>query len=294
MSCGQIALDRAGVKVDQYFASEIKPHAIKVTQHNYPNTIQIGPVETIVPEMFSGIKVDLLIGGSPCKGISRMNRNQEGLEHNESRLFWEYVRILQFLKQKNPDIKFLLENTHGNKESTRIITETLGVKPISINSSLVSAQNRPRYYWTNIEGVTKPKNRNITTRDVISQVHDPKLLVSPGRKKWILSSSGQKSIAKKYTRIDPYPKTGCLIARGHKTWNENYVSVGDTFRHLSRSELEALQTVPGGYTNPVTYSEAYELLGDGWTIDVIAYILQFQKIISDFKNLECVIHSIHE
>ena len=137
ISCGQIALERAGNQVRQYFASEIKPHAIKCTQSNYPNTIQLGSVLNVNSSDLP--KIDLLIGGSPCKGISRLNKNQEGLEHAESKLFWEYVRLLEEVKPKY----FLLENTHGNKEATEIITETLGVKPISINSKLVSAQNRP-------------------------------------------------------------------------------------------------------------------------------------------------------
>ena len=158
ISCGQIALERADYKVRQYFASEIKLHAIRCTQSNYPNTIQLGSVLNVKGSNLP--KIDLLIGGSPCKGISRLNKNQEGLEHSESKLFWEYVRLLEEVKPRY----FLLENTHGNKEATQIITETLGVKPISINSKLVSAQNRPRYYWTNIHGVTHTK----TTRSLKS------------------------------------------------------------------------------------------------------------------------------
>jgi DNA (cytosine-5)-methyltransferase 3A len=281
MSCGQIALDVSKIKVKNYFASEIKPTAIKVTQYNYPKTIQIGSVEFVTSQMFGNNKIDLLIGGSPCKGISRLNQNQSGLKHNESRLFWEYVRLLEELRKVNPKIKFLLENTHGNKEATNIITETLGVKPISINSKLVSAQNRPRYYWTNIEGVTQPEDLGWTTKDMIldrfktkSDTIDPKLIITEGRKKWLLSESGKKSVAKGYSRIDPFPKSGCLTANGHKKWNENYITYKDTFRYLSRQELEMLQTVPIGYTAPLTYEEAYDVLGDGWTVYVIAHILK--------------------
>jgi DNA (cytosine-5)-methyltransferase 3A len=212
ISCGQIALERAGFVVDEYFASEIKPHAIKCTKENYPNTKHIGSVIDIKSSDLP--KIDLLIGGSPCKGISRLNKNQEGLEHSESRLFWEYVRLLNELKPKY----FILENTHGNKEATNIITETLGVNPISINSKLVSAQNRPRYYWTNIPGVEQPKDKGITTKDVFDYNGE---LAHECRVKWLTNESGIKSVANGYTRVNPYPKSGCLTANGHKKWNEN-------------------------------------------------------------------------
>jgi DNA (cytosine-5)-methyltransferase 3A len=266
MSCGQIALERAGFKVNQYFASEIKPHAIKVTQHNFPNTIQLGSVLDVKASDLP--KIDLLIGGSPCKGISRLNKNQEGLEHSESRLFWEYVRLLNELKPKY----FLLENTHGNKEATKIITETLGVKPISSNSKLVSAQNRPRYYWTNIPGVEQPKDKGITTKDVLDydgQIADDR------RVKWLTNESGIKSIAKGYTRVNPFPKSGCLTANGHRKWNENYLLKDGVYRYLSQTELEKLQTLPIGYTNCLNYDEAYDCIGDGWTVDVIAHIFSY-------------------
>ena len=266
MSCGRIALERAGIKVNKYFASEIKPHAIKVTQHNYPNTIQLGDVTKVKGSDLP--KIDLLIGGSPCKGISRLNKNQEGLEHTESKLFWEYIRLLEEVKPKY----FLLENTHGNKEATEIITETLGVKPISINSKLVSAQNRPRYYWTNIPGVKKPTDKGITTIDVFDYSGQ---LADECRVKWLTSESGKKSVAKGYTRVNPYPKSGCLTANGHRKWNENYLLKDGVYHYLSQNELEKLQTLPIDYTNCLNYDEAYDVIGDGWTVDIIAHILKY-------------------
>jgi DNA (cytosine-5)-methyltransferase 3A len=215
-------------------------------------------------------KIDLLIGGSPCKGILRLNKNQEGLEHSESRLFWEYVRLLNELKPKY----FLLENTHGNKEATNIITETLGVKPISINSKLVSAQNRPRYYWTNILGVEQPKDKVITTKDVLD--YDGQI-ADDCRVKWFTNESGIKSIAKGYTRVNPFPKSGCLTANGHRKWNENYLLKDGVYRYLSQTELEKLQTLPIGYTNCLNYDEAYDCIGDGWTVDIIAHILGYAQ-----------------
>ena len=266
ISCGQIALERAGTKVYNYFASEIKPHAIKCVKENYPSTKHLGSVIDV--KAIDLPKIDLLIGGSPCKGISRLNKNQEGLEHSESRLFWEYVRLLNETKPKY----FLLENTHGNKEATNIISETLGVEPISINSKLVSAQNRPRYYWTNIPGVEQPKDRGITTKDVFD--YDGQI-ADDCRVRWLTNESGIKSIVKGYTRVNPFPKSGCLTANGHRKWNENYLLKDGVYRYLSKNELEKLQTLPIGYTSILNYDEAYDCIGDGWTVDIIAHILKY-------------------
>jgi len=285
ISCGQIALERAGIKVDNYYASEIKKSAIACTQSNYPNTNQLGDVRNIHYTKI-GIEVDLnpghtrfiekdidlFIGGSPCKGISTLNQKQEGLLHKESILFYEWLRVLREIQVENPDVKFLLENTHGNKVATDTITRELGVNPISINSRLVSAQNRPRYYWTNIKNISQPIDRNKTTIDVFDFSGE---LVDANRIKWIESESGKKSVASGYTRINPYPKSGCITANGHKKWNENYLLKNGEYRYLSQKELESLQTLPIGYTNCLSYEDAYDCIGDGWTVDVIAHIFSF-------------------
>jgi DNA (cytosine-5)-methyltransferase 3A len=265
ISCGQIALNRANIPYDNYYASEIKPHAIKCTLDNYPNTIQLGDILNLKGSDLP--KIDLLIGGSPCKGISRLNKNQEGLEHSESRLFWEYIRLLDEVKPKY----YLLENTHGNKEATNTITETLGIKPISINSKLVSAQNRPRYYWTNIPDIKQPIDKGITTNDIFDYSG---VLADECRVKWLNSESGKKSVKNGYTKVNPYPKSGCLTALGHKKWNENYLYRDGVYRYLSQTEIEKLQTLPVGYTKILSYDEAYDCIGDGWTVDVIAHILK--------------------
>ncbi len=265
ISCGQIALNKANIQYDNYYASEIKPHAIKCTLDNYPNTIQLGDILNIKGSDLP--KIDLLIGGSPCKGISRLNKNQEGLEHSESRLFWEYIRLLDEVKPKY----YLLENTHGNKEATNTITETLGINPISINSKLVSAQNRPRYYWTNIPDIKKPLDKGITTNDIFDYSG---VLADECRVKWLNSESGKKSVKNGYTKVNPYPKSGCLTALGHKKWNENYLYRDGVYKFLSQTEIEKLQTLPVGYTKILSYNEAYDCIGDGWTVNVIAHILK--------------------
>jgi DNA (cytosine-5)-methyltransferase 3A len=145
LSCGQIALNRVGIKYDKYYSSEIDKHAIKVTQHNYPNTIQLGDVTKIKGSDLP--KIDLLFGGSPCQSFSSAG-TRTGFD-GKSGLFWEYVRVLDEVKPTY----FLLENVVMKKEWEKIITDVLGVEPIKINSSLVSAQNRVRLYWTNIPNV---------------------------------------------------------------------------------------------------------------------------------------------
>ena len=160
ISCGQIALERAGIKVSNYFASEIDKNAIKVTQHNYPSTIQLGSVIDVKAENLS--KIDLLIGGSPCQGFSFMG-NQLNFDDPRSKLFFEYLRLL---KECNPTY-FFLENVKMRREYQDTISKELGVEPILIDSGLVSAQHRERLYWTNISNITQPNNKNILLKDIL-------------------------------------------------------------------------------------------------------------------------------
>lgn len=162
MSCGQIALNRADIPYSNYYASEIDKYAIKVTQHNYPNTIQLGDVTEIKSSDLP--QIDLLIGGSPCQGFSFAGK-QLNFEDPRSKLFFEFVRLLRECKPKF----FLLENVKMKKEYQDVISEHLGVEPIEINSALVSAQNRKRLYWTNIPGVTIPNDKGILLRDIVHE-----------------------------------------------------------------------------------------------------------------------------
>ena len=165
MSCGQIALNRANIPYDNYYASEIDKHAIKVTQHNYPDTIQLGDVTEIKSSDLP--QIDLLIGGSPCQGFSFAGK-QLNFEDPRSKLFFEFVRLLKECKPKF----FLLENVKMKKEYQDVISEHLGVEPIEINSALVSAQNRKRLYWTNIPGVTIPNDKGILLKDIVHENKD--------------------------------------------------------------------------------------------------------------------------
>lgn len=173
MSCGQIALNRAGIEYDNYFASEIKPHAIKVTQHNYPNTIQLGDVTKIKGSDLP--KIDLLIGGSPCQDFSSANKEKLGLDGIKSGLFYEYLRLLKEVMPKY----YLLENVAMDDFSYQAISEMMGTYPTNINSELLSAQLRQRSYWTNIgpesfdlfgnrySMIPQPQNKNITFQSIL-------------------------------------------------------------------------------------------------------------------------------
>ena len=154
MSCGQIAINKLGIKDYTYYASEIDKYAISITQKNFPNTIQVGDITKLSGNEFSNI--DLMLAGSPCQGFSFAG-NQLAFDDPRSKLFFEFVRLLKKIKPKY----FLLENVRMKKEYLNIITQHLGVEPILINSSLLSAQSRQRYYWTNIPNVTQPKDKGI-------------------------------------------------------------------------------------------------------------------------------------
>lgn len=189
MSCGAIALREAGIKVKQYFASEIDKAAIIQATHNFPDTIQLGSVVNLSAANLP--KIDLLIGGSPCQGFSFAGK-QMNFKDPRSVLFFEYVRILNEIRAYNPDVKFLLENVRMRAEYENVISSHLGLQPVAINSSLVSAQNRLRLYWTNIlttttphlfgetvfTAIPQPKDKGIYLRDVLDDVADTRFFLS--------------------------------------------------------------------------------------------------------------------
>lgn len=162
ISCGQLALQRAGIKVDRYLASEVDKYAIKITQKNFPDTEQLGDVKNVWAKNLP--KIDLLIGGSPCQDLSIAKVGRKGLDGERSGLFWHYVRLLRTCKPKY----FLLENVASmSKDNKQKITEVLGVEPIMINSALVSAQQRKRLYWTNIPHITQPEDKGLVLADIL-------------------------------------------------------------------------------------------------------------------------------
>jgi site-specific DNA-cytosine methylase len=269
MSCGQIALERNGIKVDKYYASEIKKHAIKVTQFNYPNTIQLGDVNGIDVKKLP--KIDLLIGGSPCQNISplrNISKKNKGIYDTKSKLFFSYYNILNTLKPKY----FLLENVNGHKESINAISQWLGVEPIRINSSLVSFQKRERLYWTNIPNITILADKNISFQDCKETDFE---ICKQYKVKRTSSREGMwgNGINGKCPNVTYRDKLNCLTCKQDRWNNAGLVEFEDFCRYLTVKECEMAQTVPVGYTQCLTRAQAYDVLGDGWTVDVISHIL---------------------
>jgi len=270
MSCGQLALQRAGIQVENYFAAEIDKYAIKVTQANFPGTVQLGDVTAIDPDSLPDI--DILIGGSPCQGFSFAGK-QLNFDDPRSKLFWEYVRLLKALKPKY----FLLENVKMKKESMNVITEALGVEPVFINSNLVSAQNRQRYYWTNIPVDKLPDDKGIVLADILEDGHvdrDKSHCIDAN----YFKGGNLKSYFEKHRRQLVFSKDGmCHV--GDAGISDKYAYVNRVYHPdgkgpLTPLECERLQTVPEGYTNHVSNTQRYKMLGNAWTVDVVSHIMK--------------------
>ena len=360
MSCGRIALDRLGIKVDNYYASEIDKYAMKVSEANYPDIIQIGDVTKINYDELP--QIDLIMGGSPCQGFSFAGK-QLAFDDPRSALFFCFWRAVKHLKPKY----FLLENVRMKKEYLDVITEYMGVEPIMINSALVSAQNRVRYYWTNIPGIEQPEQRGIVLRDILetntsneylagenlqknykggnqlnpnyksqantihdtegksgticagthgyangyvvdkpNKIHDiPKNVLKDnerqrrvygenGKSPTLLARSDSPKIMKE-THDTPKQVGTAVDINGHDQIKRVYSEGGKSptlttcggghrepkvaidnvyWRKLTPVECERLQTVPDNYTNHVSNTQRYKMLGNGWTIETIAHILK--------------------
>jgi DNA (cytosine-5)-methyltransferase 3A len=340
MSCGQQALERAGIKVDNYFASEIDKYAIQVTMVNYPNTIQLGSVVNVNGKDLP--KIDLLIGGSPCqsfsfagkrKGMSTKDEQEiltlnhylelksEGFEfEGQSYLFWEYMRLLNEIKPKY----FLLENVMMGEKWEKILSKAIGVKPIMINSALLSAQNRQRLYWTNIglkpQGlfgdldsiIDQPKDKGVLLKDVLELYVSDKYFISNKmistfeihKERHLEKGSGFGFSPKNEDDKANCLRTNAVVCptdnmikiyggdfrydegyrwrEGGKTGTlctnaESFAKINSQIRRLTPIECERLQTVNDNYTNHVSDSQRYKMLGNGWTVDVIVHILNYIK-----------------
>lgn len=334
ISCGRVALKRAGIKVDAYYASEIEKGSIAIAVSNYPDTIEIGDVSKVSYQDgvlhtengdFKVGHIDLLIGGSPCTDFSSigyvngmksgqteilsltqyLELKEQGVHFDgQSYLFWEYVRILH---EVNPEY-FLLENVVMAKRWQKIIDETMELAPIQINSSLLSAQNRPRLYWTNIKNVTLPTDKGVILKDIFDKKASKKDVSG--------CQTIQRSFPKLVSKYGYIPEKfnsyniteikdkACALSRGsmvtsscatlmfvkcsdgvhsvvNKVMDGVYpVKLRDGYynlRRLNLLEMERLQTLPDGYTNVdgVGSQKRSAAIGNGWTVDVIAYILSY-------------------
>lgn len=312
ISSGRVALERVGIPVEKYYASEIDKYAIQITQKNYPDTIQLGDVNNFnswqIPE------IDLLIGGSPCQDLSIAKQDRKGLDGERSGLFWKYVDCLKKFKPKY----FLLENVASMpKEAKEIITNILGVEPTLINSALLSAQQRKRLYWTNIPNITQPKDKGVCLKDILisglpCDVKNKGYEISK-----LCIDKSQSLLARDYKGFGNQIMSGVLEpirigaigkgGQGERIYSIKGKSVslsansggrgaktglykidlpdGDyEIRKLHPIECERLQTLPDNYTAyginnenkivSISNSQRYKCLGNGWTVDVIAHIFR--------------------
>lgn len=282
ISCGRIALERAGITIDRYVAFEIDENAIKISKKNYPDIEQYGDVKTADFKQFKGF--DIILAGFPCQDLSCNKANREGLKGKRSGLFWELVRAIDEVKPKY----FLVENNYKMPAADlEIITQTLGVNPILINSLKLSAQSRNRLYWTNIPEVKQPEEKVINVIDILEDVKRENLIAETtfnGReniterqnKLMRIGTIGKGGQAERVYSI--FGKTANLCAngggRGAKTGL--YLIDGEV-RKLTPLEAERAQTLPDNYTQGVSEVARYRAIGNGWTVDVIAHILSFIK-----------------
>jgi DNA-cytosine methyltransferase len=300
MSCGQIALNKLGIEYDNYYACEIDKHAITVTKKNYPNTIHLGDVRDINSETFGDNKIDLIIGGSPCQGFSFAGK-QLNFDDPRSALFFEYVRLL---KELNPKY-FLLENVKMRKEYEDVITDFLGVDPVFIDSKSLTPQTRKRLYWTNIPNTTHPPQIVTEFDSIIEKTHPithnmieyldkfpllkqngDKLTHPEATKKGYVEAGLYEGIDLSFpnskTRRGRYMKewSNCLTASSHDLGVVVKHEGKLIWRRFTPVECERFQTVPDNYTSVkdengndlISDSQRYKMLGNGWTVDVIAHI----------------------
>lgn len=256
ISCAFVAMERANIPVKTYTAFEIDKYAIKVSQSNNPKIVQKGDVKTLKEK----IECDILIGGSPCTDLSIAKKGREGLKGQFSALFYEYIRIKKLLNPK----WFILENVASMREEDKqTITQEIGVEPIMIDASLVSAQRRKRYFWTNIP-TTLPTDKHIVLSDVLQKDVDEKYFIHTD-----LSGNGQ---ACRVYKTDGKSVTLNSNGGGWGGKTGLYL-VNNRIRRLTPIECERLQGLPDDYTAGISDTQRYKCCGNAFNVDVIAHIL---------------------
>ena len=288
ISCGKLALERAGFTNFTYYASEIDKNAIKCSQDNHKDIIRLGDVTKV--SYSNGVlhsengdfkvgKIDLLIGGSPCQSFSAMaawSGNNNDLD-GKSKLFYEYLRILKEIQSENPSVKFLLENVRMRKDSKQQLDKYLGTMGVEFNSSLVSYQIRTRFYWTNWFWQL-PNDKHISYQDY-KQTDDLdayKVNQTASRLRMWNDGKGRNSTGS-CANVTNARKIFCVTTKQDRCPNSGLVAHGDFCRYLTRSELEQAQTLPINYTKSLSYHQAQAVIGNGWTVDAVAHIFSYLK-----------------
>ena len=274
ISCARMALKKANIPVKHYYASEIDKYAITASQKNHPEIKQLGNVKDIKS---IDIPIDILIGGSPCQDLSVAKKDRKGLEGDRSSLFWEYVRIKDLCKPK----WFILENVASMRDKDRdTITKALGVQPVMFCASLVSAQRRKRYFWTNIP-FTLPTDRNIVINDILVSDADDKYFIKRELKQnnsiqnRVYSPDGKTPTLLCHHIPKVSPVVGRILGRRLKDGDQkdNVIIEDKRIRRLTPIECERLQGLPDNYTEGISETQRYKCLGNAFNVDVVAHIL---------------------
>tara|TARA_R110000868_G_scaffold381867_1_gene648309 strand:+ start:109 stop:1023 length:915 start_codon:yes stop_codon:yes gene_type:complete len=285
MNTGRQALENCGFKVDKYYSSEIKPYAIELTQHHFPDTIQVGDVTKWREWDIEWSKVDLVLSGSPCQDLSAAG-NRKGINGKKSSLFFVFIEMLEHIKKLNPKVIFFQENVgSANKLDIGIMSRALGVYPVRMNSELVVAASRDRYYWSNIRtketmfdlvtDIPEPKDRGIFFQDILIDGYTDRK-----KARAILESEERQLVSKDklYRRYTTIGMTNLIFDNPEFKPNENV-------RILNKIELCRLQGFPDDYCDILTRNKAASLLGDGWTLPIVEHFFTF---LTFEKSLESV------
>lgn len=281
MNTGRQALENVGIKVDKYYSSEIKSYAIELTQHHFPDTIQLGDITKWKDWDIDYKSIDLVLSGSPCQDLSiggGLGYGRAGINGNRSNLFFVFVEILEHIKSLNPKVLFLQENVgSASTLDIGIMSRALGVYPCRINSKLLTAQLRDRYYWSNIRtketffdvatDIPQPKDRKINFQDILENGTTNRIKSS------CLTEREYKNI---YKDMDKLKRQ---IEKKRKQGFEPLIHavVGDKVRNLTKAEFCRLQGFPDHYCDTLSIQKTISLLGDGWTLPVIEHIFSFIK-----------------
>lgn len=278
ISCGMLALQRVEIEVERYVAYEIDKYAIKISEKNYPEIEHCGDVSTADFTQYKGF--DLLIGGSPCQSLSIVQSKTRLNLDGKSKLFFEYVRAKEEMQPKF----FLFENVASmNDESKKIISDLLGCEPILVDSKLFSAQQRPRYYWTNIPISPLPQECSLVLKDIMQVNVEEKYfydypLTNIDMSKQVCAIMEYKNHQMHKRIFNPNFKCHTLTTCGGGNTQKKVLD-GGRARKLTPLEYERLQTLPDNYTNCVADGHRYSAIGNGWTVNVIAHILKGLKAV---------------